>query len=76
MQDIRFRAAFGNTDRDVQLFQPMGAGHDCYHLLVDNYFWGTLSKYNEEWVFNSNKPVLETAADILILGEIIENSRL
>lgn len=63
-------------DRDVQLFQPMGAGHDSYHLLVDNYYWGTLSKYNGEWVFNSNIPMLETAADIQILGEIVENNSL
>jgi hypothetical protein len=44
-------------------FQPVhGAGANVWHLIINNYYYGTLT-YTDKWVFNSNNNKMKELAD-------------
>lgn len=53
----------GEKEIHGTLEQVTGSGVQMYHLMVNNFFWGTLRHVSgEQWVFNSNKPGMEEYA--------------
>jgi hypothetical protein len=68
---IEFLATYGDEQKEVELFAPVGAS-DGYQVLVNRRYHGTILKYNGEWIGHLNPNSDITGADILILGDIID----
>ncbi|RZJ64175.1 MAG: hypothetical protein EOO47_27180 [Flavobacterium sp.] len=74
---IDFKAFYGDIVKNVTLSAPNGGGGGGYNILIDNYLQGVLFKRNDIWVGFFNKKDNDfTAADIDILGNIIDSQNL
>ena len=71
MENIKFKSAFGDEDKQVEISSPNGAGGG-YNLMIDKYLHGRLFKRNNIWVAFFHKDNEYTGADIEVLGEIID----
>lgn len=71
MQQIVFKATFGDEVKTVRLSQPNGMGGEIWFVIVNNYHWGEMWKRGDSWVCYDTDLTTE---DIQILGEIIENN--
>lgn len=45
---IKFKAAFGELDREVELFRPYGGG-GSWHIYVDRFLFGHILQQNAGW---------------------------
>jgi hypothetical protein len=73
MKKIEIEASFGNKKKAVQIVQPAGAG-GLYQILISNYYHGTVSKINGEWVAHLNAKSELTGDDIQIITDLIEKN--
>jgi hypothetical protein len=70
MVDIEFAASFGLEKKTVKISE-VSKGAEGYHVYIDKYFYGSLSKIRGEWVHHACQPWF-TADDIQAIVEIIE----
>lgn len=70
---LEFDAAFGNEVKKVKLMNPFGSG-DGYHVIIDNYYKGIIVKIGGRWIGHLNPKSCMTAADIDILGDLIDGA--
>lgn len=74
MDAIEIIGAFGDERKTVRISQPNGAW-PSYHIMIDNYYHGNLTKLDGEWVSHLNGNSYLTTEDICILGEIIDEKK-
>jgi hypothetical protein len=46
---IEFVGSFPEGDRIVKISTPNGGGGNCYHLMVDNFYWGIIAYQLGGW---------------------------
>lgn len=71
LKRIMFTAHYGDVQKKVELFEPLGSADGGCHVMIDHFYNGTLVKLKGEWVLHYNKTDLYSE-DILILGAIID----
>lgn len=76
MQTIEFDAYYGDELKHVRIWVPFGIGDEIWHVNVGGYYEGSIKKKNGEWIV-SHLPTKSdlTSADILIIGELIDEKR-
>ena len=67
---LKFKAAFGDVDKEVEISQPFGAGGN-YHLLIDRYFCGSIILRDDGWSVFFNQPDEYTTDDAAILIDLV-----
>lgn len=72
MKEITLLAAYGDERKKVIISQPLGAG-DIYYINIDRYHQGQMFKRKGEWVGYFPEPNEITWADVMVIGEIIDN---
>lgn len=71
--EIRFTAVAGDEVMQVSLSNPSGNGDDMsFHIMIDNYYQGVLAYRRGEWIGFLNGNSWLERADIMILGEIVD----
>ena len=70
MEDIVFKAAFGDTTKEVRISMPLGAG-GILDLTMDNYYYGLFVWYEGRWQFRPQKKEDFTKDDIDIIEGIV-----
>ncbi len=73
MKQLEFIATVGEGKMQVKLTEPQGASAG-YQVLIDQWLQGTLVKREEAWTAHLNRKSILTSADILILGELIDDA--
>lgn len=72
MKQITLMAAYGDERKKVIISQPTGAS-GAYHINIDRYHHGQMFKRNGEWVGYFAATSELQWADVLVIGEIIDN---
>lgn len=67
---LNLNAHYGNQIKKVSIAQPSGGGGG-YHIMIDNFYKGAITKIRGEWVYHFNKPILY-AEDITVIGELLD----
>jgi hypothetical protein len=73
MIELEGVAVFGEVRKRYQLTQQNGAGGE-YQIFINRYCQGTLVKRKGEWVGHLNHRSKLTTADVLVLGEMLDNA--
>jgi hypothetical protein len=71
MQSLSFRATFGNEIKSVYISNVHNDG-SYYHLLINNYFQGSLYSHDGIWNLHSSNPTELTFEDLQFLGKKID----
>lgn len=71
---VEFTAWFGDKSMPVDLGQPPGVPGEYFHVLIANYFYGTIEKKDGYWTANFSKKVWQvlTIEDVREMGERID----
>lgn len=46
---IKYYGSFPDGDKVIEISSPNGAGGNSYHLMVDKFYWGIISKNLHGW---------------------------
>jgi hypothetical protein len=71
MTDMDFKAPVGDEYWEVKISWEKSI--NGYQIYIDNYFEGTIVKYDRGWVAHLNTRTILTGDDISVLIGIIEN---
>jgi hypothetical protein len=69
---LQVPAAYGDQTKMLTITTATG-GADGYMILIDNYFQGMVLRFESRWVGHLNESSELTGADIMVIGEIIED---
>src|SRR5687768_3614786 len=76
MGDLNIEAISGDELLYVlEISKPFGTGGDVYHMMVNNYYKGRLTKRDGKWIALENTLNL-TSDDISVLGDLIDEEEL
>lgn len=72
MDSIKFKAAFGDQEKEVELTAPTGAGGG-YQIFIDRYYFGSIILVNDQWttMLNPKGEKELTTEDRMILIDMI-----
>ena len=76
---MEFVASFGNEKKLVNITQVKGASGISYHILIDNYFQGSIDQVKgdrkadrkAEWVPHLNRNTILTGDDVTVIISMI-----
>ena len=70
---VKFKAAFGGVDKQVELHEPNGVGQQMYYVMIDGFYCGRIWKTEYFGWQNDIHPSLNLSmGDIQILIDMIK----
>lgn len=70
MNEINFKAGYGNEIRDVVLSKPSGGGY-LYHIYINRFYYGIITLRQCNWVVLPQNPETFTTDDMNVLSDIV-----
>lgn len=73
VKNIILLATIGDENKQVILSQPQGSG-ELYHITIDNFFHGIVTKTMEGWKVYPNKNSWLSIEDCEVIVETVKNN--